>query len=166
MYQYWSSPGLVLSDNSFVEGQHRGGIVWDSMVRPGCVVILLHLQTVGLLSMFQLKHAQLAIVIVCGICAGKPYIHLHGPDSVVSKDLLLCEGDLERSVGGAPCLRPVLLALLLVALLQVGHHDYGNGPLLPHQPPEINNSFRNGTFLDKSIFGKLLVDGNMLFYLV
>ena len=60
------------------------------------------------------------------------------PDSVVCKDLLLSEGDLEGSKGGAPTLWPVLLTLLLIALLEVGHHDDNGGPFLPHQPPEVD----------------------------
>ena len=57
VYQYRSPAGLVLGDDPLVEGQHGGGIVWDSMVRPGRVVKLLHLQLAGLLrSMLQLKH--------------------------------------------------------------------------------------------------------------
>ena len=61
---------------------------------------------------------------------------LDGPDAVVSKDLVLCEGDFEGSKGHTPTFRPVLLALLLAPLLEVGHHDDGGGPLLPDQPPE------------------------------
>ena len=43
VYQYRSPAGLVLGDDPLVEGQHGGGVVWDSMVRPGGVVELLHL---------------------------------------------------------------------------------------------------------------------------
>ena len=64
--------------------------------------------------------------------------NLHCPDSVVSKDLLFCEGDLEGTKILAATVWPVLLTLLLVALLQVGYHDNGGGSLLPHQPPKVN----------------------------
>ena len=43
MYQYRSPAGLVLRDDPLVEGQHGGGIVWDSVVWPGCEVELLKL---------------------------------------------------------------------------------------------------------------------------
>ena len=51
---------------------------------------------------------------------------------------MFCEGDLEGAIVGAASVWPVLLTLLLVALLQVGDHDNGGGPLLPHQPPKVN----------------------------
>ena len=68
------------------------------------------------------------------------YSYLQSPDGVVCKDLLLSEGDLEGSKSSATRVWPVLFTLLLVALLQIGHHDDGGGSLLPHQPPEINQN--------------------------
>ena len=69
----------------------------------------------------------------------QPFVYdlLHCPGDVVSKDLLICEGDLEGAIVFAASIWPVLLTLL-VALLQVGDHDNGGGPLLPHQPPKVN----------------------------
>ena len=49
VYQYRSPAGLMLGDDPLVEGQHGGGIVWDSMIRPVSVVVLLHLQLADLL---------------------------------------------------------------------------------------------------------------------
>ena len=61
--------------------------------------------------------------------------------AVVSQDSLLGDGDLERTIDNAASFWPVLITLLPVALLEVGHHDDGGGPLLPHQPPKVNNGF-------------------------
>ena len=74
------------------------------------------------------------------MCKFESYSYLQSPDGVVCKDLLFGEGDLEGSKGSATRVWPVLLTLLLVALLQVGHHDDGGGSLLPHQPPKINQN--------------------------
>ena len=57
---------------------------------------------------------------------------------VVSKDLLFREGDFKGTKLLTATVWPVLLTLLLAALLQVGYHDDGGRPLLPHQPPEVN----------------------------
>ena len=70
---------------------------------------------------------------------------MHSPNLIVSKHLVLCEGDLEGPIVRAATVWPVLLALLLVALIQVGHHDNDGRPLLPYQPPEVNDSLGNGT---------------------
>ena len=78
------------------------------------------------------------VVIFCCLQSLTTHRDLHSPDAVVSKDLVLCEGDLEGSKGGCPTVWPVLLTLLLVPLLEVGHHDDGGGPLLPDQPPKVN----------------------------
>ena len=63
---------------------------------------------------------------------------LNGSDNVVSKDLLLHNRHTEWAIAlAAPTFRPVLLALLCLALQDIGYH--GNGPdiLLPHQAPEV-----------------------------
>ena len=60
-------------------------------------------------------------------------------DGVVSQCLLLCDGDLEWAEGLAASVLPVLVALVLARLLQVGDHHDGWTPLLPHQTPEINH---------------------------
>ena len=63
----------------------------------------------------------------------------------VPRDLLLGQGHLERTVIEGACLRPVLVALLPVAFSEVGQHDDGGGPLLPHQPPKVHDGFWLGT---------------------
>ena len=104
------------------------------MVRPGCILKLLHFQW-PLSAVLQLCMCTIIIAYKLLACT---HSDLHSPDGIVSKDLLLCEGDLEGTKLFAATVWPVLLTLLLVALLQVGYHDNGGGPLLPHQPPEIN----------------------------
>ena len=53
-------------------------------------------------------------------------------DGVVSQCLLLCDGDLEWAEGLAASVWPVLVALVLACLLQVGDHHDRRTPLLPH----------------------------------
>jgi len=65
-------------------------------------------------------------------------------DGVVCKHLLVCEGDLEGTVLLGPLAGPVLLALLLVPLPNIGYHGNYRNPLLPHQPPEVSNGVREG----------------------
>ena len=98
--------------------------------------------------MTSLNHAPTEInngYLLQGEAISLTYRHLQGSDSVVDKDLLLKERDFEGTISGAPTVWPVLLTLLLVALLQVGHHDDGGRPLLPHQPPEVNENMLFGT---------------------
>ena len=66
------------------------------------------------------------------------YNHLKSPDGKVCKHLILSECDLDGPISGAPTVWPVLLTLLLVALLQVGHHDNGGWLFLPYQSPEVD----------------------------
>ena len=44
VHQYWSPAAPVLGDDTAMEGQHGGGIFRDTMVRPGGILELLHLQ--------------------------------------------------------------------------------------------------------------------------
>ena len=58
---------------------------------------------------------------------------------------MFSQGDLEGPKVGVAALWPVLLALLLVALLEIGHHDDGGGFLLPNQPPEVHHGLGSGS---------------------
>ena len=60
------------------------------------------------------------------------YSELQCSGGVVWEDLLFCDGDFEGPKVFAARVWPILLTLLLVALLQVGHHDDGGWSLLPH----------------------------------
>ena len=67
---------------------------------------------------------------------------LNGPNCIVCKYQLLCEGQVEGTIALAtPTFRPVLLTLPCLSLLDVGYH--GNGPylLLPYQAPEVYDCF-------------------------
>ena len=64
---------------------------------------------------------------------------------------MFSEGDLEGSKGSATRVWPVLHTLLLVALLQVGHHDDGGWFLLPHQPPEISDGPGDGACMGRGV---------------
>jgi len=67
-------------------------------------------------------------------------------DGVVCKHLLVCKGYLEGTVLLGPLAGPVLLTLLLAPLQNIGYHgNYGNS-LLPHQPPEVSDSFWKGAY--------------------
>ena len=72
------------------------------------------------------------------------YGHLECPNCVISKHLLISDGDLEWPKALVACFWPVLLTLDLIAFLDVGHHHNGRRLLLPHQPPEVNNSLWEG----------------------
>ena len=68
-------------------------------------------------------------------------LQLQCSDGVVSKHLLVHNSDLKGSIRlTLPCLRPVLLTLPLDTLHHIGEHGNGLDLLLPHQPPEVNNS--------------------------
>ena len=67
---------------------------------------------------------------------------LNGPDNIVSKDLLLRYGHVERTIALAtPNFRPVLLTLPRLVLPNIGYHGNGSYLLLPHQAPEVCDSF-------------------------
>ena len=68
---------------------------------------------------------------------------------VVGKHLLLSQSDCEGSVGHAPGVRPVLVALHIVALYHVGYHDDRADVLLPYSPPEINYCLRKRTWRER-----------------
>ena len=70
------------------------------------------------------------------------YLGFEFPYGVISHYLLVSQGHLKWAILTPSTLRPVSLALDLPSLLQVGDHDYGGWPLLPDQPPEINQSLR------------------------
>lgn len=63
---------------------------------------------------------------------------LHCPDTIISKYITLCEGDLEGPKHDALTLWPILLTLIYVPFLQVGDHDDSGWSFLPHKPPKIN----------------------------
>ena len=87
-----------------------------------------------------------------GECSCKAFVshsHLQCPDAVVGEHLLLSERNLKGSKDGAPTLWPVLLTLLFAVLLEVGHHDNGGWPFLPHQPPKVNQQVFFGAFVKK-----------------
>ena len=52
--------------------------------------------------------------------------------SVVSKDLLVSDDDMEWPISLLSTLRPVSLTLDTSTLLHIGHHDDGRGMLLPN----------------------------------
>ena len=64
---------------------------------------------------------------------------------------MFSEGNLEGSKRSATGVWPVLNALLLVTLLQVGHHDDGGGSLLPHKPPEISDGPGDGACMGRGV---------------
>ena len=66
-------------------------------------------------------------------------------DGVVSKDMLVCEGDFEWTILFGPLVWPVLLTLLLSPLHSIGYHGNHMDLFLPHQPPEVSNSVWEGT---------------------
>ena len=61
-------------------------------------------------------------------------------DGVVSKDMLVCEGDFERTKFFGSLVWPVLLTLMLSPLHSIGYHGNHMDLFLPHQPPEVSNS--------------------------
>ena len=141
MHHDGSPAGLVLGDNPLVEGQHGGGIVWDSMVWPGGVVELLHLPRT-FIAVIQLHWPHISHVAITE--SAITYSELQCPGGVVREDLLFCDGDFEGSKVFGARVWPVLLTLLLVTLLTVGHHDDGRWSLLPYQSPEINKHMSLG----------------------
>ena len=61
------------------------------------------------------------------------------PDSAVGLNTLSHHRDLNQPEHGGPGLRPVLLALPLALLHQVGDHHHHAHPLLPDQAPELRH---------------------------
>ena len=74
------------------------------------------------------------------------YLDMEVAYVVVSKHLLLSEGDSKRAVLDTPRLWPVVVTLDVVTLLQVGHHDDRPHSLLPHGTPEVNHCLRQRTW--------------------
>ena len=67
-------------------------------------------------------------------------------DGVVCKHLLVCESDFERTILLGPLLWPVMLTLLLSPLHSVGYHGNHMDLFLPHHPPEVSDSLREGAY--------------------
>ena len=75
------------------------------------------------------------------------HLYIQSSNSVVCQYLLVSDGHLERAKTERACLRPVLLALGSCPLQQVSYHHDGGSFLLPHHPPEINQSYRDRTYV-------------------
>ena len=73
------------------------------------------------------------------------YREFEPPYDVVGKQLAISDGDFKRPIASGASVRPVLLALCLGALLEVGDHYNSADPLLPHQPPEVHKSLGERT---------------------
>ena len=76
----------------------------------------------------------------------KTYSDKKLPDGVVCKDMLVCESDFEQTILIGPLVWPVLLTLMLSPLHSIGYHGNHRDLFLPHQPPEVSNSVREGTY--------------------
>ena len=68
-----------------------------------------------------------------------------GGGSQVYLNTLLQDHHVHQPVQRAAHLRPVLLALLLPLLHDVGDHHHHLHPLLPDHPPEVRDGVRQGT---------------------
>ena len=73
------------------------------------------------------------------------HFYLQQTNDVVSKHLLVSIGDQERSISVGDTVRPILLALDLLVLLEVGYHDNGVDVFLPDHPPKVNQSLAQWT---------------------
>ncbi len=106
------------------------------------------------------------------------HCNLEHANNVVSKNLLVSDGDLKGSKALGPRVWPVLQALQLTTLKHIGYHDNGGDFLLPHQAPEVNQGCGNGTWrsvvrvsVDTLICGRLqcvclvLLILSLLFYI-
>ena len=72
------------------------------------------------------------------------YFNLEHSDGVVCKHLLVSDSDLKGTIVLAVCVRPVLEAFYFTSLHKIGQHHNGGALFLPDQPPEINDSVRDG----------------------
>ena len=86
------------------------------------------------LPMYHLRNTQLT------------HLDAEGTNDIVSKGLLVGDGDLKGAKFLTSRLGPVLMALDFVPLSQVGHHDDGGRPFLPHQPPEVHIGLGQWTY--------------------
>ena len=69
-------------------------------------------------------------------------LDLEGPDDVGGQLLRVGQRDRHDPVAFGAAARPVLVTLDPGPLLQLGQHDDGGRPLLPHHPPEVGERLR------------------------
>ena len=138
---------LVLLHHSPVEGQDGRGIVGHPVVRPGREVEMGHLQRT-LRAARQLgvrEEREHDMTDSTRPTVASPYLHNERACGVVCQRLLVGHGHLEGAKVLCVLVRPVLVALGLASLHEVGDHHNGGSPLLPHQPPEVHHSLGQGT---------------------
>ena len=126
------------------ERENRRSISWYSMVRPGSEVELSHLERLAITRSSILKK------VLKKFNSYHEHILYHNhkfSDCVVCQNLLVSNDDMKWSVALVARLWPVLFTLVSTSLLTVGEHDYCRGSLLPHHPPEVNQSVGKGAYL-------------------
>ena len=74
------------------------------------------------------------------------YSNLKGPDGVVSKHLLVSNGDRERTKLLLSSFGPIQFTFDFLAFCEVSQHDNRGWPLLPYQTPEVHKSVGSGTY--------------------
>ena len=72
-------------------------------------------------------------------------LQLEGADDVGGQLLRVCQCHTHDAVGLCAAQRPVLVALDPGPLLQPRQHDNCAAALLPHHPPKVGKSLRQGT---------------------
>ena len=74
------------------------------------------------------------------------HLDAEGTNDIVSKGLLVGDGNLKGPKFFTSKIRPVLFALDFVPLSQVGHHDDGGRSFLPHQSPKVHIGLGQWTY--------------------